>query len=62
MKQQHEIKTFDDLSEKHKTWIIKYCSTKFELPLYLVWYRENDKDGTVKLMTYKNGIFSLQTP
>ncbi len=62
MTQQQEIKTFDDLSEKHKTWIIKYCSTTFELPLYLVWYSENDEDGTVKLMTYKNGeIFAAHS-
>lgn len=59
---QQNVKTFDDLSEKYKTWIIKYCSTTFELPLYLVWYSENDEDGTVKLMTYKNGeIFAAHS-
>jgi hypothetical protein len=62
MTKQHDLKTFDDLSEKHSTWIINYCSTSFELPLFLVWYRDNDEASTTKLMTYKSGdIFAIDS-
>ena len=54
-----DIKTFEDLSEKHSTWIIKYCSATFDNPLFLVWYIDSDDNSTNRLLTYKNGeIFS----
>lgn len=37
MVEQDGIQTFDDLCEKYLTWRIKYCSTNFNSPLFLVW-------------------------
>ncbi len=62
MMQQHDIKTFDDLSEKYSTWIIKYYSTTFGIPLFLIWYTDNDEASTTKLMTNKSGdIFATNS-
>jgi hypothetical protein len=62
MMKQHDIKTFDDLCEKYSTWIIKYCSTTFKLPLFLVWYTDNDEGSTTKIMTNKSGnIFATNS-
>ena len=62
MTQQDDIKTFDDLSEKYSTWIIKYCSTTFNSPLFLVWYTDIDENSTDRLMTYKDGkIFAAKS-
>ncbi len=62
MTEKHNVKTFEDLSEKYSTWIIKYCSTKFRLPLFLVWYTDNDEASTTKIMTYKSGdIFATNS-
>ncbi len=55
MIQQDDIKTFENLSEKYSTWIIKYCSTTFDTPLFLVWYTDTDENSTDRLLTYKNG-------
>lgn len=55
MTQQNEIITFDDLSEKYSTWIIKYCSATFNSPLFLVWYTDIDENSTDKFLTYKDG-------
>lgn len=60
MTEQHDIKTFDDLSEKYSTWIIKYCSTGFESPLFIVWYTDTDENSTDRLLAFKNGeIFAV---
>ena len=60
MNQQDDIKTFDDLSEKYSTWVIRYCSTSFEHPLFLVWYTDTDENRTDRLLTYKSGeIFAV---
>lgn len=62
MKQQDDIKTFDDLCEKHSTWIMKYCSNSFDNPLFLVWYTDTDEQRTDRLLTYKNGeIFAVES-
>jgi hypothetical protein len=62
MTQQDDIKTFDDLSEKYSTWIIKYCSATFDTPLFLVWYTDTDENSTDRLLTYKNGkIFAVKS-
>ncbi len=62
MTQHQDIKTFDGLSEKHSAWVIKYCTTTFRYPLFLVWYRDNDEDSTTKLLTYKSGeIFAVNS-
>ena len=62
MTQQDDIKTFDDLSEKYSTWIIKYCSATFDSPLFLVWYTDTDENSTDRLLTYKNGeIFAIKS-
>lgn len=51
----NDITTFNDISENHSTWIIKYCSTNFDNPLFLVWYTDIDENSTDRLLTYKNG-------
>jgi hypothetical protein len=62
MTNKNDLKTFDDLSEQYATWIIKYCSTSFDKPLFLVWYTNTDEDSTSRLLTYKNGqIFAGET-
>jgi hypothetical protein len=62
MKQQDDINTFDDLSEKYSTWIIKYCSETFESPLFLVWYTDTDENSTDRILTYKSGeIFAVNS-
>ena len=61
MTQQDDIHTFDDLSKKYSTWIIKYCSATFDKPLFLVWYTDTDENGTDRLLTYKSGeIFAIK--
>jgi hypothetical protein len=62
MTEQHDIKSFDDLSGKYSTWIIKYCSAAFDCPLYLIWYTDTDKNSTDRLLTYKSGgIFAISS-
>jgi hypothetical protein len=62
MTEQHDIKTFDDLSGKYSTWIIKYCSAAFDSPLFLVWYTDTDENSTDRLLTYKSGeIFAVKS-
>jgi hypothetical protein len=62
MTQQDDIKSFDDLSEKYSTWIIKYCSATFDSPLFLVWYTDTDENSTDRLLTYKSGkIFAVKS-
>lgn len=57
-----EIKTFDDLSEKHSAWIIKFRSITFSKPLFFIWYRNNDKNETEHILSYKNGdIFATHS-
>ncbi|WP_299213628.1 hypothetical protein [uncultured Dokdonia sp.] len=54
------IRTFKDLSEKHSTWIIKYCSENFDKPIFMIWYRDNSE--TEHILSYKNGgIFTSKT-
>ncbi|MCC5612466.1 hypothetical protein LC612_38670 [Nostoc sp. CHAB 5834] len=60
MIQQENIKTFDELSGKYSTWIIKYHSAAFEKPLFLVWYTDTDENRTDRFLTYKDGkIFAV---
>jgi hypothetical protein len=62
MTEQNDIKTFDELSEKYSTWIIKYCSEAFDSPLFLVWYTDTDENSTDRLLTYKSGeIFAIKS-
>lgn len=62
MKQQDDIQTFDALSEKYSTWIIKYCSESFESPLFLIWYTDTDENSTDKLLAYRSGeIFAVSS-
>lgn len=62
MTKQYNSTTFDDISEKYSTWIIKYCSTTFRLPIFSVWYRDYDDASTDKILTYKNGnIFVIHS-
>ncbi len=62
MTQQDNIKTFDDLSEKYSTWIIKYCSATFDSPKFLVWYSDTDENSTDRLLTYIGGeIFAVKS-
>lgn len=62
MTEQNDIKTFDDLSEKYSTWVIKYCSATFNNPLFLVWYTDMDENRTDRLLTYKSGeIFAIKS-
>ena len=57
-----DIKSFDDLSEKYSTWIIKYCSTSFDSPLFLIWYTDSEKSSTNNLLTFENGeIFAVKS-
>ncbi len=56
------IRTFENLSEKHSTWIIKYCSENFDKPIFMIWYRDNSKNETEHILSYKNGgIFTCKT-
>lgn len=55
MTQQDDMQTFEGLSQKYSAWIIKYCSTSFNSPLFLVWYTDSDEKSTDRLLTYKNG-------
>tara|TARA_R110001606_G_scaffold216566_1_gene364482 strand:- start:254 stop:883 length:630 start_codon:yes stop_codon:yes gene_type:complete len=56
------LEIFDDLSEKHSTWIIKYCSTTFPKSIFMIWYRDNDENETENILSYKNGeIFAANT-
>ena len=56
------IRTFENLSEKHSTWIIKYCSENFEKPIFMIWYRDNSENETEHILSYKNGgIFTCKT-
>jgi len=58
----NDITTLNDISGNHSTWIIKYCSTTFGYPLFLVWYTDNDENSTDRLLTYKNGeIFGTKS-
>lgn len=51
--------TFDDLSEKYSSWIIKYVSETYSSPIYFIWYADHDEGNNNKILTYKNGeIFS----
>lgn len=62
MKQRDNIKTFDDLSEKYSTWIIKYCSATFDRPLFLIWYTDTDENSSDRLLTHKSGeIFAVKS-
>jgi hypothetical protein len=62
MTQHDDIQKFNDLSEKYSTWIIKYCSTTFNSPLFLVWYTDIDENSTDRLLTYKDGkIFAAKS-
>ena len=62
MIQRQIISTFDDLSQKHLTWIIKYHTTNFERPVFLIWYTDTDKNSTDRLLTYKSGeIFCVKS-
>jgi len=62
MTEQQDMRTFDELSEKHSAWIIKYCSGTYEYPLYLVWYTDTDEKSTDRLLTYKSGeIFAVKS-
>lgn len=56
------IRTFEDLSEKHSTWIIKYCSENFDKPIFMIWYRDNSENETEHILSYQNGgIFTSKT-
>lgn len=58
----HGSVTFNEISETHSTWVIKYCSPTFNNPLFLIWYTDTDKNSTDKLLTYKNGkIFATDS-
>src|SRR5262245_57007925 len=62
MIQQDDIQTFNDLCEKYSTWIIKYCSTAINSPLFLVWYTGSDENSMDRLLTYKDGkIFAAKS-
>tara|TARA_R110001606_G_scaffold1257_1_gene4645 strand:+ start:59 stop:700 length:642 start_codon:yes stop_codon:yes gene_type:complete len=55
------LKTFDDLSEKHSTWVIKYCSTNIEKSIFMIWYRDSSENETEHILSYKNGgIFTAK--
>lgn len=58
----HGSLTFNEISETHSTWVIKYCSPTSNNPLFLIWYTDTDKNSTDKLLTYKNGkIFATDS-
>lgn len=58
----HGLFTFNEISDNHSTWVVKYCSSTFSNPLFLIWYTDTDKDSTDKLLTYKNGkIFATDS-
>lgn len=60
MTQRNDIKTFNNLCEKHSIWIVKYCSVTFNSPLFLIWY--TDENTTDRLLTFKNGeIFATDS-
>lgn len=60
MTERNELTTFDELSDKYSTWIIKYYSNSFDCPLFLVWYTDTDENSTDRLLTYKSGeIFAV---
>jgi hypothetical protein len=62
MKLQHTLKTFNELSEEYSTWVIKYCSTSLDSPLFLIWYSKTDEPGIDSLLTYKSGeIFVIKS-
>lgn len=62
MTKQHDIKKFDDLSEKYSTWIIKYYSTNFESSLFMLWYTDTYENNTDRLLTFKSGeIFAVKS-
>jgi hypothetical protein len=53
-------KAIDDSDTIIPVWIIKYCSSAFEKPIFLIWYTDTDENSTDKLLTYKSGnIFSV---
>jgi hypothetical protein len=53
MTNENTIKTFDELSEYFRTYIVKYISYQFNSPVYLVWYTDTDKEETDKFITDK---------
>jgi len=62
MEKLQKIKSFDDLSEKCSTWIIKYNSTTFDKSLFFVWYTDTDEKSTDRLLTYNDGkIFAVKS-
>jgi len=62
MKTLNNLISLNDLSQKHSTWIIKYCSATFGSPLFLVWYTDTHENRTDRLLTYKNGkIFATKS-
>ena len=61
MKTIRDISAFEELSEKYSTWIIKYCSSTFEQPKFMIWYRKSDENETEHILSYKNGdIFTIE--
>lgn len=54
--------TFEDLCEKHNTWVISYRSAAFDPSIFLVWYTDTDENNTDRLLTFKTGeIFAVQS-
>ena len=55
MKQNIEIKTFEDICSDCATWIIEYRSSIFEMPIFLIWYTNIDENNTDRVLTFQTG-------
>ena len=53
MKQNIEIKTFEDICSDCATWIIEYRSSIFEMPIFLIWYTDTDENSTDRILTFQ---------
>lgn len=62
MTEYNDINSFENLSEKYSTWIIKYCSAALESLFFLIWFTDTDENSTDRLLKYKSGeIFATNS-
>lgn len=54
---------FEGLCQQHETWIIKYVSTGFDAPVYMVWLTESTGEQHDKfILSGENKIVAATTP
>lgn len=55
MTEKYTPQPFEALCQRYEAWVIKYCATGFDSPLYLIWYTDSDENNTDRILAYESG-------